>query len=118
MTIKKVEVFSSDRNIIIIDGEKYIMEVEKVKKIDGVMHSDKVIFKKFNEGEYNKNLDIIVDALAKKTDNREILRDLVKKIDYAYLRRIAKRIKEKKPIKKQEGCLGFKVGDAYVPLLD
>jgi len=118
MAIKKVEVFSSDRNIIIIDGEKYILETEKIKKIDGVMHGDKVIFKKFNEQKYNKDLEDIIEALAKRTNTKELLRDMLKRIDYSYLRRLARRIRSGKPIKKQKGCLGFKIGDAYAELLN
>lgn len=125
MTKKKKEIkvegqYSEDPipNILIIGGKKYIVERETTKKIDGVEHMDKVIFKRFDEKEYKENLNIVVDALSKRTNSKEILTHILKGVDLKTLKRVVRRIKAKKPIKKQKGCLGFKIGDAYIQLVD
>ena len=118
MKNKKIEIKSSEPNIIIIDGEEFIFEREKIKTIDGVVHSDKLIFKPYKKEEFVKDLQVIIDTLAEKTTKKELLRELLKNIDYKTIRRLALRIKKKKPIKKQRGCLGFKIGDAYVQLIE
>ncbi len=105
-------------NIIEIDGEKYIFDKVTTYKKDKVEHGDKVIFKKFNEKEYKDNFETVVNCLAKKTTTKELLSEIVKDFDPRTLKRYAKRIKAKKPIKKHKGCLGFKVGDSYMQLFD
>ncbi|MEK6884175.1 MAG: hypothetical protein AABY22_31385, partial [Nanoarchaeota archaeon] len=97
---------------------KYIMAREIHKKIDNVEHSDKVVFKEFDEEEYNYNLDLFIDAIAERTAKKELIKQLVKNIDLHTLKRLAKRIESGKLIKKQKGCLGFKIGDAYLNLVD
>lgn len=105
-------------NIIEIDGEKYIFDkVTKYKK-DKVEHGDKVVFKKFDEKAYKEDFKTVVDCLAKKTTTAELLSEIIKDFDPRSLKRFAKRIKGKKLIKKHKGCLGFKVGDSYIPLFD
>ena len=118
MKDKKVEIKSSEPNIIIIDGEEYILEKETFKKIDGIEHSDKIIFKPYKKEEFIKDLSLIVETLSKRTTKKELLIEILKKTDYKSLRRLALRIKNKKEIKKQRGCLGFKIGDAYVQLIE
>jgi len=119
MKNKKVEIKSSEPNIIIIDGEEYILERESSKKIDGIEHSDKLIFKPYKKDEFIKDLNLIIEALSKKTTKKELLREILKKVEYKSVRRLALRIQKNKPIKKQKGCLGFKIGnDAYVQLIE
>jgi len=113
----KVEVKAKKANIIEIDGELYAMEKETEKKIDGVVHSDKLVFKKFDKKEYTTNLKVVIDELSKKVTKKELLNELLDGMDMKTLRRLVKRIKTKKPIKKQKGCLGFKIGDTYVQLM-
>lgn len=115
---KKVEIKSSEPNIIIIDGEEYILEREKTKIMDGVTHSDKLIFKPYKKDEFIKDLNLITETLSKKTTAKELIKEILKKTDYKTIRRLALRIKNKKIIKKQKGCLGFKVGDAHIQLVD
>lgn len=118
MDKKKVEIKSSEPNIIIVDGEEYILEREKFKKIDGVEHSDKLIFKPYKKEEFVEDLNLIVEKLSQRTTKKELLTEILRKIDYKSIRKLALRIKKKKPIRKQRGCLGFKVGDAYIQLID
>lgn len=113
----KVEALASDPNIIVINGKKYILDRITTKKIDKVQHADRVIFKPLKEDELKLDIDLIVNSLGKKTTAEEIIREIMKEVPAKTLRRVAKRIRDKKPIRKQHGCLGFKVGDAYVGLI-
>lgn len=105
-------------NIIEINGEKYIFDKVTTYKKDKVEHGDKVIYKKFDEEAYKNDFKTVVDCLAKRTTAKELLSEVVKEFDPRSLKRFAKRIREKKPIKKHKGCLGFKVGDSYIPLFN
>jgi L-cysteine desulfidase len=116
--IKKIIMNSHEPNIIEVDGQKFIVEKETHKKIDGIEHLDKVIFKEFDENEYNENLKTVIDAIADNIVKKELIKELVKDIDLKTLRRLAKRIESGKAIKKQQGCLGFKIGDAYLQLIE
>ena len=49
MVKDQIVINSHERNIIVVNGEKYILEKEIGKKIDGVEHSDRVVFKKYDE---------------------------------------------------------------------
>ena len=114
---KKVIIESKNPTLIIVDGKKYILEKEVYKKIDKVQHSDKLIFKEFDESEYNDNLNLIIDTIAEKTHKKELIRELVKNIDFKTLKRLARRIESGKLIKKQQGCIGFRIGDAYLQFI-
>ncbi len=114
----KIIIESRNPNFIIANGKKYVYERETFKKIDNVEHTDKIIFKEFDEEDYNYCLNLLIDTIAENTDKKELIKELVKNIDYKTLRRLAKRIESEKAIKKQKGCLGFKIGDAYIQLVD
>ncbi|KKN67351.1 hypothetical protein LCGC14_0462150 [marine sediment metagenome] len=118
--VKKVEGVESGlgKRVILIDGVKYVADYEKSKRIDGIEHTDKIIFKKFDEERYEKDMKIVIDCLKNKTTTEELLSQILKDIDMKDLRKLAKRIKDKKPIRKHKGCLGFKIGDAYVQLVE
>ena len=118
MPTKKVEIDSSQPNILLIDGEEYILERESFKKIDGVEHSNRIIFKPYKKEDYINDLKLIVDTLSEKTTKKELLTEILKKTEYKSIRKLTTRIRKKKEIKKQRGCLGFKIGDAYVQLVD
>ena len=113
----KVEGVASEPNVILIDGKKFYLETITTKKIDKVVHADKIIFKPFKEDELKVNMDLIVKTLGKKTTTEELIREIMKDVPAKDIRRVAKRIRDKKPVKKQHGCLGFKCGDAYVQLV-
>ena len=106
------------RTFIEVDGEKYYLDREKYKKIDGVEHSVGLVYKKFDEKEYTELLQTLIDAIKDKTTKTELLTQLLKEIDMKTLRRLSKRIKSGKVVKRHHGCLGFKIGDAYVDLID
>lgn len=118
MKQKKIVIIAQNPNFIIVDGKKYIFEKETYKKIDNIEHADKIIFKEFDEQDYNYCLNLLIETIAENTAKKELIRELVKKIDYKTLRRLANRIDSGKAIKKTRGCLGLKIGDAYLQLID
>jgi len=115
---KEIIVKSDSPTCLIVDGKKYIFEKETFKKIDKVEHSDKMVFRELNEDQYEYYLNLVVDTIADNVAKKEMIREIVKKIDYKTLRRLATRIEDGKDIKKQKGCIGFKIGDAYIQLID
>jgi len=106
------------RKLLIINGEKYVLDREKYKVVEGIEHSDGKVFKRFDEKQYLSDLKTVVKAISKRTTKQELLVQILKDIDMKSLKRLARRIKAKKPIKKQHGCLGFKIGDAYLQVVD
>lgn len=115
--VKKIIAKAESQNIIEVDGEKYILDTCTSKKIDGVVHGDKLIYKKFDEEEYTNNLQTVVDAIKNKVSKEHLLNQLLKDLDAKTLRRLVKRINSGKSIERQDGCLGFKIGDSYVELI-
>ena len=115
----KVEIDEHDPTVIIVNGEKFRPVKQTSKKIDGIWHKDKVIYKKVDETEFEKNLKILVNALAKKTNSKELLYESLKNVvSLPALRRYVKEIEAKKPIRKHRGCLGFKIGNTYVQVVE
>ncbi len=117
---KTIEIVNpgNKRQFIEVDGEKYYLEREKIKKVDGIEHAVGLVYKKFDEKEYVENLQTIINAIKDKTTKTELLKQLLKDIDMKTIRRLVKRIKTKKPIKRHYGCLGFKIGDAYLEIVE
>jgi len=111
-------VSGSGKRVLIIDGQKYVADHDTYIKKDGIDHVDKIIFKKFNEKKFEEDLKTVVDCLKDRTTTEELLNQILKDIDMKQLRKLAKRIREKKPIKKHDGCLGFKIGDSYIEVVD
>jgi L-cysteine desulfidase len=116
-TKMKVEALASDPNVVSINGKRFILDRVTTKKIDKIEHSDKILFKELDEDTFKKDKDLIVKTLAEKTTSTELINEIMKDVPASVIRRVAKRIRKKKPIKKQHGCLGFKIGDAYLQLV-
>lgn len=113
----KVEGLASEPNVVMINGKKFILDRVTTKKIDKVEHADKIIFKEVDEEKIKKDMDLIIETLAKKVNSNELIKEILKDTPMKSIRKLAKRIRDKKPIKKQHGCLGFKCGDAFVQLV-
>ena len=103
---------------IIVDGKRFVYNKDKIKKMDKVPHLDKRLYKEVVEGEEKKYVDVIVTAIGEQVSKEELIRQLLKDVPIRNLKRIATRIKEKKPIKRHYGCLGFKFGDSYLQLIE
>lgn len=118
MNKEKMNVEMTTDGDIIINGRKFIYIKDKIKKIDKISHIDKHIYKEVIEGEEKKYIDIIVTSIGEQVSKEELIKQLLKDTPIRNLKRIAKRIKENKPIKKHNGCLGFKFGDSYLQLIE
>lgn len=116
----KHKVFADHRGIVLnVDGEKYIIDKMKLKKIDGVEHIDQIDYKKLDDKELEDAIKTIVKALAKKVTKEELLRELIlNSSSMNYLKRLSNKIKKNQPIKKHKGCIGFKIGKTYMQLID
>ena len=93
----------------VVSVDDYALDVKMPQCLNGIININR-------EGYGQSNL--IIDTLSKRTSKKELLREILKKTDYKSIRKLALRIKKNKKIKKQRGCLGFKIGDAYVQLID
>lgn len=114
-----VEIDEHDPTVIIVNGEKFRPIKQTTKKIDNIVHMDKTIYSKINEDEFKDNLKLLVNTLAKKTNVKELLTEILKNgVGPRALKRIVKQIQEKKPIRKQHGCLGFKIGTSYLQVVE
>lgn len=114
-----IEIDEHDPTVIIVNGEKFRPVKLTSKKIDGIIHKDKIIYKRVDELDFENDLKILVDTLAKKTTTKELLTEILKNgMSVPALKRYVKEIKERKPIKKHHGCLGFKIGKSYIQLID
>lgn len=103
---------------ILIDGRRFVYDKDKIKKMDKVSHLDKRLYKEVPENAEKEYVETIVEALGKQVTKEDLLRQLLKDVPIRNLKRIAKRIKENKPIKRHYGCLGFKFGDSYLQLIE
>ena len=118
MKKKKIIAEFSNPSILVVDGKKYILEKETHKVVDKIPHLNQAIFEEFNEEEYKEDLDLIVNRLAEYTDARELLRELIKTTPYKEIRKMARNKRNKEQITNTTGCLGFKIGKGYLPLID
>ena len=114
---KKI-VETNNEGDIFVDGVKYSFDKTSFKKIGKDVHIDKHIFKKTDEEEVKKYKEIIINELKKRTDVEELLNETIKDTPIRELKAIAKRIKSKKQIQKQKGCLAFRIGDKYLALFE
>ena len=114
--VETVELIRGKDNFLEIDGEKYYIETIKNKKIDGIEHEDKVIYKRVNEKELKELKKRLAIKLSNKLTKGELIEELLSGYSLKELRAFVKRA-ESKEIKKQAGCLGFKIGDKYCELI-
>lgn len=105
-------------NTLSVDGDIYISNKVIRKKIDGIDHIKKVIYKKATKKELGERIDKLVKALKKKTNIDEVLRELIKdRLANVRLKQINRELEKGKPVKKHKGCLGFKIGKRYIQLI-
>ena len=124
---KEDQIHLTHEGILIVNGKEYIESHNKMKKIDGVDHIDKVAFTKFNRKEFNKKVDFISMKIEGVLDKEELVKELIKKKATNEINKLYDLLKKiKKPkMKKQKGCLGIKIGSGkrktnggYIQLID
>jgi hypothetical protein len=116
--MNEVYIDECDKGTIIIDGKKYVPIKTTTKKIDGITHLNKTIFKPFNEEKFNEDIETIVKKIKNSTSVEEILKEILKSMPLKQLREAANRIRKGEKPKKQHGCFGFKIGNKYLALVD
>ncbi len=122
----KKKPYMTHDGFLVVDGKEYIISSTKIKKIDGIEHIDKQLFKEFDRKESEKKQDFIVGKIKDSLDKEQIIKELLKKMSLFEIDNIYKILKKgKKKITKQEGCLGLKIGTgkpktggAYLGLID
>jgi hypothetical protein len=113
-----VETIGGDSFSIYINGIKYRAKDVKYKKIDGVTHLDKIVYGVVNDADFVKNKNIIISELAKHTSAEELLGQLLQHVGPQNCKELADKISKGSKVKKQLGCLGFKIGGKYVQVID
>jgi glucosamine 6-phosphate synthetase-like amidotransferase/phosphosugar isomerase protein len=107
----KVVVDLSDPEVVIVNGKKFKLDREKLQILDHHIHGDKAIFKEFNEEQYNKDLDFIIDNIEEIVDKRELLKELLKRMPLEHMEKAKRLIKHKHMIKLTKGCYSLTVGN-------
>ena len=98
----KVEIEASDPTVIIVNGKKFVYAKETTKKIDGIPHGDKIIYRELKPSLKEKidaDKKTIIDEFAKQTNTEELLEQLIKTVPDRMLAKFSKDIREKKPVK-------------------
>jgi len=119
MTKNKIEVYmKGGENGIYVNGIKYMPEKITYKKMDGIEHTDRVIYSPVNK-DFEKNKQIIVEELLKHTDSKELMNQLINNtVGVKTAELLSNKIKKNATIKKHKGCLGFKVGNKYLQVIE
>ena len=124
---KKDEIYVTHDGMLMVNGKEYIESQCKIKKIDDIEHVYKVTFKEFDRKEFNKKVAFISKKIESKLNKEELIIELVQKKAVNEINKLYDLLNTtKKPtIKKQNGCLGIKIGSGksktgggYVQLID
>jgi len=116
----KIIINMQDPFIIDVNGKKYRMKRIKGKRIDGILHGDKMILTPFNEEEYNSRISFIIERLEDSFKKEEILKEVLRLKTEEELEKIEKLLKEGAKVSKHSGCLGLKIGGkggAYIDIV-
>lgn len=105
--------FYPDKKYFIIDGKKYKEKTQKYKKIDGIIHIEKVIFEEVDdkkEEEEEERIDFLKGKLKGGISKERVIEEVLNGLSTLQLKRMEKLIKEKNAkITRQDGCLGIKI---------
>jgi len=119
MVEKERIVFKPDveERVLVKNGKKYRL-IEEVVGKDG--HLKKVVFEEFNEKAYNKRIDKLTNYLIKesKISIDDVIKNILLCIDVKTLEKLEKKMKKKVKVKVKKGCLGLKMGNADIPIID
>lgn len=110
--VKKADkIYVTHDDILIVNGQEYIMGKIDYGEIGGIKHVNKTFVKKFDREKVNKQVDFIVDKIKGNLVKDELIKELVLKQNFNDIDKIYKILKTgKKKIEKQEGCIGIKIG--------
>jgi|TARA_Y100000310_G_scaffold57354_1_gene52541 hypothetical protein len=109
----------STTSTLYIDGVPYVSHKVVRNKIDGVNHLKKVVYKKATKKDIDKGIEKIVQSIKQNVTKEELLREIINsKMGMMNITRIGKQIDKGQKPKKHQGCLGFKIGNKYLSLVD
>jgi hypothetical protein len=107
----KVYINASDPQVIVIDGKKYRLKEVTFKKLNGVEHLNKYLYKQIrDEKARNEKVSEIIEAISKKVSSKDFLIDFFNQLDEKDVEKVHNLIKKKLPIRKHKGCLGVQIG--------
>jgi len=113
-----------DNKQIEVDGVMFRAARGRFKKIDGVEHTDYLIFEEVDSKALEKKTEFIKKKLSEQVTTSRILDEVIKDMSVQKINRVHKLLKQHKAkVKPQDGCLGFKVTagkgkSAYIPVFD
>lgn len=111
---KEKSIYLASEGFLVIDGVEYVESITKIKKIDGIEHADKTLYKKFDRKGFEKKMDFIVEKIEFSLDKSEIIKHLLKNKALNEINKLYNVLKEDKKQKKkitiQKGCIGLKIG--------
>lgn len=109
MKYKKKQIISHpDQKTLEFEGKMFRIKKATYKKIDGIVHQDKVIFEEIDEKKEQEKIDYIKKKLIDKVPTERILEEMLKEMPTTVITKLKKLLKEKKAkVKRQDGCLGL-----------
>lgn len=109
---KENKIYMTSDGVLVVNGQEYIEFKVMIKKIDNIEHTDKTTYRKFDREEFNKKVNFIAKMIEDTLDKKELVKELVKKQATNEINKLYDLLKEKKKqiMKKQEGCIGIKIG--------
>lgn len=115
----KVEIDAKNPSMLLIDGKQFVVNKITTKKIDGVTHTDKYVYALLDDkAQFIKDKETVVKAIGTKVSAKDLIQELLKDVIPKTMAKLAKRVRDGKPIRRHYGCMGIKIGDAYIQLID
>lgn len=124
MKPKKLSViFYPDRKLMEIDGKKFKPKIQKIKLIDGIHHTEKIIFEEIDENKELERIGFIKSKLIDKVPIERIIEEMLKDMDISQIDKLERLLKKKAEVKRHDGCLGIKIdggkhNNMYLQLYD
>ena len=112
--------YDPENECIVIGKKKYIIGRRKMKKIDGIEHTDFNYLVEVDEDADKEILDEIVEKVKGGVSVEVLLRQVIKKkLPLAQRKKLLEALKDDSAeIKEQEGCYGLLVGKNHFQLIE
>lgn len=101
------------KHIIVVDGEKYILEKSTEKRSEEILHFTKLT----DEEEYERTLDKLAEKISKKTNVKKMIKQALYQLPMDDFKKVRQEMEKEKPkVRNNEGCFFLSVGKVQVPL--
>src|SRR3990167_2321276 len=103
----------------VIYGKRYVLGKTTTKKIDGVVHKDKIILEEIDVEKQNNLLDEIAKKIKKGITVEKIIREAIsKQLGSNEIKQLAKLLRNgKAKVKEQDGCYGIIVKGKHFTII-